>query len=269
MTSSYGNRADGANDDRGITRYWCQRDASVPLAEGYLALHTFGMRSPALHTIDELAELQAVALVGERGLGKTTTLNAYEQRARADAGEEVVRFDLADYGSDSLLVTDIFDDLRLQRWRGGKGELRLLLDSFDECKARIPNLGGILASRLRRCPVERLRLMIVCRTADWPLSLEAELHAIFGEVGVYELLPLQRDDVRAIAEQAGLDGDGFLAAVEHSGVTALASRPLTLKLLLGRFQQSGVRCRTAKRSSTKRAWHGCATSRTCRGTMRA
>lgn len=239
MTSTDGNRVDGANDDRGITRYWCQRDASVPLAEGYLALHTFGMRSPALRTIDELAELQVVALVGERGLGKTTTLNAYEQRARADTGEEVVRFDLADYGSDSLLVTDVFDDPRLQRWRGGDGEMRLLLDSFDECKARIPNLGGLLASRLRRSPAERLRLMIVCRIADWPLSLEAELHAIFGEVGVYELLPLQRDDVRAIAEQAGLDGDGFLAAVEHSGVTALASRPLTLKLLLGRFQQSG------------------------------
>jgi hypothetical protein len=240
MTSSDGNRADGANDDSGITRYWCQRDASAPLAEGYLAdLDAFGMRNPVLRTIDELAELQVVALVGERGLGKTTALNAYEERARADAGEEVVRFDLADYGSDSLLATDIFDDPRLQRWRGGDGEVRLLLDSFDECKAHIPNLGGLLVNRLRRCPVERLRLMIVCRTADWPLSLEANLRAIFGEVGVYELLPLQRDDVRAIAEQAGIDGDGFLAAVEHSGVTALASRPLTLRLLIRRFQQSG------------------------------
>jgi hypothetical protein len=235
MTSSDGDRVRDASVGRGITRHWCQRDASVSLDEGYLAdLDAFGMRSPALRTIDQLAELQVVVLLGEWGLGKTTTLNGYEQRAGADAGEDVVWFDLGDYGSDSLLVTEVFGDPRLERWRDGDGELRLLLDSLDECKAHIPNLAGLLASRLRRSPVERLRLMIVCRTADWPLSLEAALRDIFGEVGVYELLPLQRDDVRTIAEQAGIDGGGFLAAVEHSGVTALASRPLTLQLLLRR-----------------------------------
>jgi hypothetical protein len=240
MTSSDDDRVRDASVGSGITRYWCPRDASVPLDEGFLAdLDAFGVRSPALRTIDQLAQLQVVALLGEWGLGKTTTLNGYEQRARADAAEEVVWFDLGDHGSDSLLVTEVFADPRLERWRGGDGELRLLLDSLDECKAHIPNLAGLLASRLRRSPVERLRLMIVCRTADWPLSLEAELRDIFGEVAVYELLPLQRDDVRTIAEKAGIDGDGFLAAVEHSGVTALASRPLTLQLLLRRFQQSG------------------------------
>jgi len=240
MTSSDGGRLHDVSDAGGITRYWCAPDASVPLDEGYLAdSDVFGVHNPALRMIDELGEQQVVALLGEWGLGKTTTLNAYEHRAHASAGE-VVRFDLADYGSESLLVTDVFDDPRVEHWRGSEGELRLLLDSFDECKARIPNLGALLVNRLRRCPVERLRLMIVCRTADWPLSLEAELHAVFGdEVGVYELLPLQRDDVRAIADQEGIDGDAFLAAVERSEVTALASRPLTLKLLLRRFHQSG------------------------------
>jgi hypothetical protein len=141
----------------------------VPLDEEYLAdLDAFGRRSPALRTIDQLAELQVVALLGEWRLGKTTTLNGYEQRARAASGEEVVRFDLGGYGSDSLLVTEVFGDPRLERWRDGDGELRLLLDSLDECKAHISNVAGLLASRLRRSPVERLRLMIVCRTADWP-----------------------------------------------------------------------------------------------------
>ena len=188
-------------------------------------LDAFDVRSLDLRTIDQLAKLQMMVLLGEWGLDKTTTLNAYEQRARAASGEEVVWFDLGDYGSDSLLVTEVFGDPRLERWRSGDGELRLLLDSLDECKAYIPNLAGLVASRLRRSPVERLRLMIVCRTADWPLSLEATLRDIFGEVAVYELLSLRRDDVRTIAGQAGVDGDGFLAAVEYSGITALASRP--------------------------------------------
>jgi hypothetical protein len=108
MTSSDGDRVRDANVGSGITRHWCQRDVSVPLDEGYLAdLDAFGMRSPALRTIDQLAEMQVVALLGERGLGKTTTLNGYEQHARADAAEEVVWFDLGDYGSDSLLVTEV------------------------------------------------------------------------------------------------------------------------------------------------------------------
>jgi len=119
---------------------------------------------------------------------------------------------------DGLLVADIFGDRQFERWRDGEDELHLLLDSFDQAKARIPNLGALLASRLRRYPVDRLQLMIACRSADWPESLEVELRDIFdGEVGVYELLPLQRADVRVLAEQAGIDGQAFLDEVERSG----------------------------------------------------
>lgn len=223
-----------------VARYWCERTESVPLVEGYLAdPNGFGVRDPSLRTIEEVAAQRAVALLGESGLGKTTALNTHEQSLRARTGM-IVRFDLADYGSEGLLVAEIFGDRRVERWRDGEGELHLLLDSFDQAKARIPTLGALLASQVRRLPVERLRLMIACRTADWPESLEADLGEIFDdEVGVYELLPLQREDVRVLADHAEVDGEAFLAAVERSGVTALASRPLTLKLLLGRFRESG------------------------------
>ena len=60
MTSSDGDRVRDASVGSGITRYWSPRDASVPLNEGYLAdLDAFGMHSPALRTIDQLAELQS------------------------------------------------------------------------------------------------------------------------------------------------------------------------------------------------------------------
>lgn len=71
MTSSDGDRVRDASVGSGITRYWCPRDASVPLDEGYLAdLDAFGMRSPALRTIDQLADLQVVVLLGEGGLAR-------------------------------------------------------------------------------------------------------------------------------------------------------------------------------------------------------
>lgn len=37
MTGSDGDRVRDADDGSSITRHWCQRDASVPLDEGYLA----------------------------------------------------------------------------------------------------------------------------------------------------------------------------------------------------------------------------------------
>jgi hypothetical protein len=160
-TRMTGNDADQGRDPRGrsmVERYWSERSASVPLAEGYLADPiAYGVRDPALRTIDEVAGHRAAALLGESGLGKTIALRDYEETLRARPGMSLW-FDLATYGSDGLLAADVFGDRRVEQWRDGTGELHLLLDSFDQAKARIPNLGALLASQLRRCPTDRLRL---------------------------------------------------------------------------------------------------------------
>jgi hypothetical protein len=80
--------------------------------------------------------------------------------------------------------------------------------------------------------VERLRLVISCRSADWPTSLENRLGALIDPVGLYTILPLEQPDVALIAEGNGVDGLEFVAAVSAAGVWDLACIPLTLRLLI-------------------------------------
>jgi hypothetical protein len=82
-------------------------------------------------------------------------------------------------------------------WLSGEVILHNYLDSLDECQLQIRNVANILIAELKKLPVERLRLRVACRTADWPRYLEDNLRERWGEndVGVYELAPLRRVDV--------------------------------------------------------------------------
>ena len=88
----------------------------------------------------------------------------------------------------------------------------------------------------------RLRLRIACRTLDWSHSFEKSLVGLWGsdEFRAFELAPLRELDVAVAAGIEGFDPpEDFLNEVKRAEVSALASRPITLKLLMQLYGESG------------------------------
>lgn len=185
-----------------------------------------------------------VVLLGEPGLGKTTVLQEMGRALEARLGnssDRMLAVNLAEYGSEDRVVREIFNGEEISAWKTGNYQLHLLFDSFDECRSRIPNLATLLAGQLKRCPVERLQLRLICRTADWSNTLETTLSELFVDAAVYELVPLRRTDVAALAEANGVDPHAFAAEVDRAGAVPLAIKPLTLNFLVREFASSGGR----------------------------
>jgi hypothetical protein len=241
------------------TRFWCPRDGSYVLnGDGFL-LDPQSLYGAAAHPnvvpFDTVAGAPCLVLLGEPGLGKTTTLCQHRDsvdRRLPDTEHTVLWKDLNAFGTDVRLVQSVFADRTFTTWSDGKGELHLFLDSFDECLLRIDTLACLLADELAKYPVERLRLRVACRTAVWPALLERRLRELWGPnaVGVYELAPLRRCDVAEAAGAMGMDKDAFLAEIDKREAGPLASRPVTLRFLLAAFKrgESLPQTQTAERT---------------------
>ena len=72
---------------------------------------------------------------------------------------------------------------------------------------------------------------IAYRTADWSADLESRDRELWGQdtVGVYELTPLRRLDVRQAVEVRGLSTDDSLKQVADVGAVAFTNRPTTVR----------------------------------------
>ncbi|MEH2314514.1 MAG: CHAT domain-containing protein [Nostoc sp.] len=226
-------------------RFWCSRSGHIDLRDGgYLVNpdsewgHFCKSDSVAFETI---FEMPCLVLLGEAGMGKTTaTEQAYHQVSHKFSGSENVClwFRLGDYDSDKQLCDAIFRDETLQAWRKGTNKLHLFLDSLDEGLLSIKILVRILKREIEQLPCDRLYFRITCRTADWKDSLEEKLKDKWGEanVAVYELAPLCRVDVIEAANKGNINSDDFLQEVFNKNAIPLAIKPITLKLLLGTYQ---------------------------------
>ncbi len=193
-------------------RFWCPRGEEIILTgDGFLfnPESEYGPHSnPHVVAFEQIATKLCLILLGEPGIGKTTALECHRRETEAAirrAGEVLLWRNLNAYQSDLLLVRSIFEDPSFTAWRAGSGILHLFLDSLDECLIRIDTLAALLGEELWRCPLDRLRLRIACRTAVWPMLLETQLTRLWGEdgVGVYELVPLRRRDVADAAAACG------------------------------------------------------------------
>jgi len=230
-------------------RFWIARTGTLDLSDaGFLADPVSPLRrahpsAPALLT--ELGKYRALVLLGEPGIGKSTTLEAEAARVSAEsiADETVsIHVDLRAYSSDALLHQRVFGSPEFIAWTKGNSHLVLHLDSLDEALLRIDSIANLLASELPRYPTSRMSLRIACRTAVWPgRILEPSLNKLWGDdaVGVFELAPLRRRDVVAAAEAHGIEAAGFIRELYAANAVPFAIKPLTLKLLLGLFQLEG------------------------------
>ncbi len=235
-----------ARPEYGWRRFWSPPIASIALTdEGYLAdpeQHWLGgSLNPDAVTLDALAGAGCLVLLGEPGMGKSRELAVGATNERA-TGNQVLELHLRDYQTDMALRDDLLRHPDILAWTTGTATLTLYLDGLDEGLLAIKQLATLLASLLKRLPVERLRLRIACRTAEWPKVFEESLAELWGEerVGVYELLPLRRDDALVAASTRKLaDAGEVLDEIARRGLGPLAIKPVTLDLLLNLYARDG------------------------------
>lgn len=229
-------------------RYWCPRDASYSLQDGgYLAdpHGTWGAAfNPNLLAFQDVARAPCLVLLGEPGIGKSQAIEASRRTVEADlraAGNEILQVDLRTGDSEERLIRKIFGTPTFKAWQDGSHDLFLFLDSLDECLLRVSTVAGLLIEELAQYPVDRLRLRIACRTAEWPQFLEAGLTEKWGEeaVRVVEMVPLRRADVATAAQARGVDPAAFLKAIQEAEAVPLAIRPVTLEFLINTYLATG------------------------------
>jgi hypothetical protein len=82
-------------------------------------------------------------------------------------------------------------------------------------------------------------LRIACRTAEWPWSFNEGLSKLWDgeQVKVYELVPLRLLDVQKAANIVGINVSEFVRSIDEKNAGPLASKPITLNLLLKLFKK--------------------------------
>ncbi len=232
-------------------RHWVAQTGSIQMAatwdnsESYLAdpeAKFLGSRQNAhLKKTDELLARQAgcIVLTGDPGMGKTQTLGGFFDSQEA-AGFLKVEFrdipDAADFATQTTKST------AWKRWRRGGGLLTLAIDGVDEGLIKITGFVNYLTKMLRDTPLDRLQVVLACRSLEWPQSEGDALQMLWRKVpgancGVFELCPLVERHVHIAAETVfGTEtAREFTAAIRRHHLIGLATRPLTLKMLLREF----------------------------------
>ncbi|MEU6071047.1 hypothetical protein ABZ864_43050 [Streptomyces sp. NPDC047082] len=187
--------------------------------------------------LDELRNVPVVVIVGERGAGKSVTLEREHALLRDEAVDAAALLYLGRDVFDSTSARDTFDQHLLQAEDDARVR-HVLLDGLDEGLSDIPGLDRILLHRLRAVePWQRqgLRLRITCRTTRWSDALEDGLRELWpqpGQVAMMTLEPLTRYDMHSAAEELGLDATAFVEQITGRGLEALAQQPVTLNPLL-------------------------------------
>jgi hypothetical protein len=194
---------------------------------------------PDVKAYSAINEIPCLGLLGEPGIGKSTAIQEVIETAR-QANKHVIAKNLRQYSSEERLIRDVFESKTYQQWIDGDSALELFLDSLDESLLRMGTVVPILCEQFRKAPVNRLRLRIACRTAEWPQTLEEVMLECWGKkaCATYELVPLRRRDVITAAETEGIDSPRFLDEVKRLRAQSLAIKPVTLRFLLKTYRRN-------------------------------
>lgn len=233
-------------------RFWFPAGNHVSLIDGYLP-DPEGWMGPHLDArgvrLHALADIPCLILLGVPGMGKTSEMNTAATAAR-QTGELVDFISLARLASPTELHSQLVGSAHHKAWQQGTKVWNIYLDGLDEALAQlsqiekaIPDLVVKLAQGSGQ--LTNLRLRISCRSAEWPQPFEAELRGVWDteQVKVYELGHLREKDVKLAVAQlfpSASKHDRFLAYVREHEAQPLASRPITLNMLLNVFRQEAI-----------------------------
>ncbi|MCG2644295.1 MULTISPECIES: glycosyltransferase [Bradyrhizobium] len=235
------------NEENGTSeRFWFPKDAEIPLDDGYLEdLNDLGLPSLASKRLEDEAHKSCVVLLGAPGLGKTTEMMRLAEAARL-RGEAVEFISLGQVSSAAALTSALLSSEHALEWRASNRIWNVFLDGIDEALINLApvdkTIASVILSILQSDGLpSTLRLRLSCRSAEWPAPLEEELRTIWddAEFSVLELAPFRRSDsARTVANSLPkADADRFLQSIDAMEVGPLASRPITLRMLVNAYQQ--------------------------------
>jgi len=178
-------------------RFWYQREDKIDLSdEWFLCDHDRDLEQylchPNIVPFESLTNTKCLILLGEPGVGKTTSLQLECKKLQEciEKDDQSIWEDLKDYHDVNYLNTKVFKSKAFLAWTRGSYNLHLFFDSLDECQIHIDNIGRVILKELKtnNYPIERFYLRIICRTGYWDSSLEDKLRKLF--VRVREMIPL-------------------------------------------------------------------------------
>jgi len=225
--------------DHHVQRFWHSPEVEPTLDDDGFLVDPIAHHAwvASVEAVDPGSIPLCVVLLGEPGTGKTVVLDECQSEA-AKARRRTLPIDLRMVDSTDAFRDVVFGNPEYQKWLNDDSTLELFLDGLDECLTEAPKIAAVLVERLPKLPIERLRLRIGCRSADWPRLLENRCKVLWEDgFAARQLAPLRAEDVSAIAAADELDGEAFLMQVRQRSVGPLAARPITLKLLLATFGQ--------------------------------
>ncbi|WP_303829406.1 hypothetical protein [Asticcacaulis taihuensis] len=125
----------------------------------------------------------------------------------------------------------------------------VFIDAVDELAEGAAGFEGPLQDFIQAVirtngDLSKLRLRVLCRTAEWNSNLDEALGRAWSgsDRTTLQLAPLRQADVSiaAIASIQSTDQtQAFMAGVSSKAIEALASRPVLLRLLLDFYQDQG------------------------------
>lgn len=162
-------------------------------------------------------------ILAEGGSGKTTFL----QQIAESLGEHAKMFLLGNYANDSSglrMEVEAFLDSR-----SGTGDSYLLFDALDEN-------SEIIGPLTRLVEKHALRADIHIWVASRNISQIARLSAIEKTRRCYFLAPLSHENIRALAEEAGVDAMAFYIEAEKLGMLCVSAKPMGCTALIEAFK---------------------------------
>jgi hypothetical protein len=237
-------------------RWWTPLGGPIHLeqAGGFLRdpAGEFGQLYPLnVFPLDDLLQRHCVVLRGEPGMGKTAELDELEKRlATMPNAPQLLRVNFRSCLDGTDFHKKVFESPHWATWLQGRESLRLVVDGVDEGLWLAPNFLEWFIDRLMRgVPLDRLSVILACRTLEWPQPLGRQLAALWSEPKQedeqkpggfdFELCPLTRSAVVQAATAHAVAPNDFLKAVHERQVHGLAARPLTLFMLLDEFRDRG------------------------------
>jgi hypothetical protein len=202
------------------------------------------LRKSTAVTYDKIAHYSCLFLLGEAGIGKTSTIKHIVEKLRRQ-GEAVIFQDLAEISETRQLEKYVFEHDDFEEWTNGSHDLHLFLDSLDECILAFDTVVSTLVKGLKQIApnLGRLKLRIACRTGYWEYdrAIADNFETLFrdSDFGIFELAPIREKDAREAAKHLGLDSDTFLAEVRAQRLVPLARVPVTFRLIIDIFKNDG------------------------------
>src|SRR4051794_12129791 len=164
-------------------RYWTTR-ADSPAFAGYdlrPAPRGFLTGILPVRRLEEYRDVSLLVLLGQPGLGKSTAIGEEIDALKA-AGIPTERIDLLGLDTGELLRSELAASVPLEAWRGG-AELHLFIDGLDRALVDLSTIQRVLEKTLGApaLAMARLRLRLVCRTADWEDAVSDRLAGLWPE----------------------------------------------------------------------------------------